>query len=99
MKILKCLFKINSSLKTKDPIAILINLKSDLTDEDKCKEMGEKERDYNATRYCNMTETDFMTRIGLNPKTGRKGIKNLFSPPKDKTGQSDESIVSKIEMK
>ena len=64
-------------MKTKDPIAILINLKSDLTDEDKCKKMGETERDYNATRYCNMTENGFMGKLGLNP-ADRKGIKNLL---------------------
>ena len=73
-------------LKAKTPIALLINVKSKLTEDDKCEDKSEK--DQKISRYCNMTETKFMQKIGLKPSDKTTPFTDYFLPDYYHCGKS-----------
>ena len=73
-------------LKAKTPIALLINVKSTLTENDKCEDKNEK--DQKISRFCNMIETKFMQKIGLKPSDKTTPFTDYFLPDYYHCGKS-----------
>lgn len=89
MKNRKCVFRINNLLQANTPIALLIHVESKLTDGDKCKDIGdESKKAKTPSRFCNMTESNFMKKIGLNPESDKTTFTDYFLPDYYHCGKS-----------
>jgi hypothetical protein len=83
----QCLFRINSLLKANTPIALLINVQSKLTENDKCKK-DDFEKDETPSRFCNMIEKKFLQKIGLKTSDRTTPYTDYFLPDYYHCGKS-----------
>ena len=75
-------------LEVKTPIAVLINVKSKLTDKDKCKDKDDETKATNSSRFCDMIEQTFMNKIGLKPSQKTQPFTDYFLPDYYHCGKS-----------